>query len=109
MSNNPPAKIIRDGDLKASIWKNENDKGSFFSTTLAKTYTADNGSVRDTTSFSSNDLLRLSELARQAYSQVNQLRREAAQAYAVEQKNKNAGLENNLEHIGSNIDHELEY
>lgn len=79
---NRPADVLRDGALKASIWRNESDKGPFFSTVLAKTYEDRNGNLRDTHSFSGTDLLRVSELARQAYTRSTDLRREAAQEYS---------------------------
>ena len=30
MTNQPPIEVLRDGFLKASIWQNEGDNGSFF-------------------------------------------------------------------------------
>jgi len=70
----PPADVIRDGSLKATIWENDGDKGAYFTTTLAKTYEDKEGKLRDTHSFSSGDLLRVAELARQAYTRSNELR-----------------------------------
>ena len=74
--NRPPADVLRDGSLKATIWENEGEKGVYHSTTLAKTFEDKSGKLRDTHSFSSSDLLRVSELARQAYVRSNQLYRE---------------------------------
>lgn len=74
--NRPPADVIRDGALKATIWENQSEKGAYFTTTLAKTYEDRNGQLRDTHSLSGNDLLRGSELLRQAYTRANELRRE---------------------------------
>lgn len=76
MSDRKPDETLRDGALKAVIWRNEGENGAFFSVTLAKTYKDDRGQYQDTHSFSSGDLLRVSELSRQAYGRVNELRRE---------------------------------
>lgn len=73
--NNKPVEVIRDGNLKASIFRNEGEKGPFFSTTLARTYTDDRG-MHDTNVFSGTDLLRVSELARKAYSTSRDLQKQ---------------------------------
>lgn len=73
MSNtkiNTPAIVIRDGSLKATIWENEGDSGTFLTTTFAKTYSAEGGDPKDTQSFSRNDLLRVAELARRAHEKI---------------------------------------
>ena len=75
-SKNPPVDVLRDGALKASIWENKGENGIYYTTTLAKTYEGKNGSLRDTHSFTGNDLLRVAELARQAYAKTNELRAE---------------------------------
>ena len=78
--NNRPADVIRDGSLKATIWENHSEKnGTYYSTKLAKTYEDEDGKLRDTGSFSGTDLLRVSELARQAYTRSTELRRELRQ------------------------------
>ncbi|MET1414383.1 hypothetical protein ABVF61_19075 [Roseibium sp. HPY-6] len=76
MNGEPPASVIRDGDLKASIWENEGRNGTYFTTTFAKTYRDSNDKPRDTSVFNNSDLLRVSELARQAYGKTNELRQE---------------------------------
>lgn len=74
-TNNAPVMVIRDGALKASIWENEGENGSYLTTTFARTYTKD-GETKDTNSFGRNDLLALSELARRAYGKVAEVHRE---------------------------------
>ena len=74
-----PEDVLRDANLKASIWRNESEKGPYYTTTLARTYKDEQGDYRDTHSFSQNDLLRVAELARGAYGRVNEIRREQAQ------------------------------
>lgn len=73
---NTPLEVLRDGSLKATIWENEGENGTYFSTTFARTYQADDGSLKDSHSFSGSELLRVSELARQAYATVNGYRRD---------------------------------
>lgn len=85
MSGSPPASVIRDGNLKASIWENEGNKGTYFTTTIAKTYRDGNDKIRDTNVFNNSDLLRVSELARQAYGRTNELRQEHLQSQAPTQ------------------------
>ena len=70
-----PVEVLRDGFLKATIWKNEGENGTYFSTTLAKTYEKD-GQPHDGHSFTGADLLRISELARQAYARIRKYRAE---------------------------------
>jgi len=79
MSNNnqrpePPLAVLRDGAIKASIWENQGEKGSYLTTKFAKTYEDRDGQVKDTAAFSQSDLLKVSELARQAYHENRSLR-----------------------------------
>ena len=78
MGKTPPADTIRDGNIKASIWENQSEKGSFFTTPFSKTYEDKDGNLRDTNGFNKGDLLRLAELARSTYSRTHQLQRAAA-------------------------------
>lgn len=76
MSKSPPEETLRDGNLKAAIWRNEGENGPYWSVTLAKTYKDERGAYQDTQSFSGTDLLRVAELSRDAYARTNELRRE---------------------------------
>ncbi len=86
-----PEDTIRDGHLKATIWKNESDKGAFHSTTLAQTYEDTDGNLKDSSSFLTSDLLRISELARTAYNRSRELRHQDG-------KNKQIDDEKNQQH-----------
>jgi hypothetical protein len=68
---------IRDKELKANIWENENERGTYHSVTFAKTITGDDGKPRDVQSFSHNDLLRIAELGRETYGKINDMKRDA--------------------------------
>ena len=85
MSGTPPASILKDGNLKASIWENNGQKGIYYTTTFAKVYEDKNGKLRDTNVFNNSDLLKVSELARQAYGRTNDLRQEHLQSLEAEQ------------------------
>ena len=71
-----PADTIRDGNLKATIWRNEGESGPFYATSFSRSYKDRDGEYRDTHSFVAADLLKLSELARTAYTRTNALHRE---------------------------------
>ena len=73
---NAPRDVLRDGNIKASIWRNEGGKGPFYSVNLARVYRDDQGELRDSHSFAGGDLLRVSELARKTYDRTQELRRE---------------------------------
>ncbi|MDG1288090.1 MAG: hypothetical protein P8P30_11115 [Rickettsiales bacterium] len=64
---------IRDGMLNADIWRNEGEKGAYYSTQFSRAYKDKEGNYRRTDSFSKDDLLRVSELARNAYNRVSEL------------------------------------
>lgn len=68
-TNKAPIIVIRDGALKASVWENEGENGTYLTTTFAKTYTK-NDKPSDTQTFGRSDLLPLSELARRAYAKI---------------------------------------
>jgi len=76
MSSTPPTSVIRDGSLKATIWENNGEKGTYFTTTFAKTYRDQNGDLKDTNVFTNNDLLKVSELAREARSKTRELQQD---------------------------------
>ncbi len=72
-----PVETLRDGAMKAAIWKNESENGPFFAVTFARTYTNGGGELHDTDSFSGSQLLRLARLADKAYGVTAKLTKEA--------------------------------
>lgn len=72
-----PAETLREGPLKAAIWRNEGENGAYHSVSLARTYKDKDGELRDTSSFRAKDMLGLSELARRAHHHTHDLDREA--------------------------------
>lgn len=83
---NRPEDTLRDGSLKATIWRNEGENGEYYSTTIARTWQDEDGNYRDSHSFSGSELLRVSELARGAYARTNELRQEQQQEQSQDQK-----------------------
>ena len=78
MSDNPtnpkrkPAATLRDAPLKATIWKNENAEGAWYSTHFTRTYRNGEG-FRDTDGMRTGDLLALARLAERAYDETRRL------------------------------------
>ena len=62
-----PEETVREGPLKAAIWRNDGENGAYHSVTVARTYKDRDGNLQDTQSFRPKDMLGLSELARQAH------------------------------------------
>jgi hypothetical protein len=76
-----PVETLRDGSIKAAIWRNESGNGAFHSVTFSRTYkNQETGELHDTDSYSGTELLQLSRLAGKAYDRANKLTREARAA-----------------------------
>ena len=76
MSNekSKPAETIRDGAIKATIWKNQGEKGVFFSVNFTRTYTDTDGNFHDGDSYTGTQILQVARLAERAYERVSELR-----------------------------------
>ena len=85
-SSKKPLETLRDGSLKLTFWRNESDNGPFISVTPGNTYEGRDGNLKDSNSFSNSELLRMSELFREAHHLNNELRRELRQT-----KNRDQG------------------
>ncbi len=72
-SKTPPVQTLRDGKLKAVIWKNPSEKGHFYSADLIRSY-QEGDNWKDTHSFSGTELLRIGRLANKAYDRIAELR-----------------------------------
>ena len=75
-----PIETLRDGKLKATIWKNEGEKGAFFSVQITSLYEDQAGNLKDGQSFNRNDLLKVALLATKAYERTAELRIESSSA-----------------------------
>ena len=61
-----PVTTLRCSGIKASIWKNEGTKGPFYNVTVARSYKASDGTMKDSESFGLADLEALLVVAQQA-------------------------------------------
>jgi hypothetical protein len=68
-----PAKTLRDSYLEAAIWRNESEKGAYYSVTLRRSY-KDGDTRKDTTSLNSGDLLAAAHLLTRAHDAIRELR-----------------------------------
>jgi len=66
-----PVETIRDGSIKATIWKQEGENGAFYTADISRTYTDDAGNYHDSKSISGTDLLKASRLAVKAYDWID--------------------------------------
>ena len=76
---------LRDGSLKATIWTNDGQKGTFYSVDFSRTYKDEQDGYRDSKSFSGSELLRIAHLASKAYDRVQELRQSHGEPEADEQ------------------------
>jgi hypothetical protein len=83
-----PVTTLRDGRIAASIWKNENEKGSFHAVTLSRAYTDADGNLQNTNSFSGTDLLKLSRITLLAYDEAKRLAKADASADATDDEDR---------------------
>jgi 5-methylthioribose kinase len=80
-NQNKPIDTLRDGALKATIWKNESEKGAFYSVDISRTYKVGE-QFKDSYSFSGTEPLQVAHLAQQAYDRIGTLRQQDRQANA---------------------------
>ena len=64
-TTNKPAATLRDGRLKATIWKNTGEKGTYHRVDFSRSYQDAKGDWHDSNRFSGTELLRLAHLATQ--------------------------------------------
>ena len=70
---NQPRATIRDGAIKATIWKNPSEKGHFYSVDITRTYKLGDA-FKDSTSFSGSEPLQVARLAERAYDLIAEIR-----------------------------------
>jgi hypothetical protein len=76
-----PIDTLRDGSLKATIWKNSGEKGDFYSVDLTRTY-KQGDQFKDSNSSSGSELLRIARLAHIAYDEIAIMRGKASEEVA---------------------------
>lgn len=72
-TKNKPIRTLRDANIKATIWRNDSEKGAFYSVNFSRSYKTDEG-YKDTDTFSGSDLLKVAHLAGKAYDAIAKLR-----------------------------------
>ena len=76
--NTKPIDTIRDGALKASIWKNTGENGDYYAVRLTRTWRDEQGEYHDSDRFSPSELLRIARLAGIAYDEIIHHKAEAS-------------------------------
>jgi len=79
---NKPVDTLRDGAIKATIWANPSQKGTFYSVEFARTYKSGEA-FKESRSFSGAEPLQLARLAAKAYDAIAELRRKDRDVAAV--------------------------
>ncbi len=69
-STKKPVDTLRDGSLKAVIWANFGEKGTFYSVQLSRSYQDAENNWHESDSFSNAQLLRIARLAQIAYDEI---------------------------------------
>ena len=86
MSNNKgPIDRIPYGNLQASIWENQGDKGAFYNVTFSRSYQVD-GEWKNTNSFNERDVQLLAKLAVDAGVRMRELSQGQTQVEEPAQK-----------------------
>ncbi len=67
-----PIDTLRDGRVKATIWKNESEKGDIYSVVFSRTY-KEGDALKNAPSLNRQDLLKVSRLANKAYDLISEL------------------------------------
>ncbi len=75
-----PAHKIRSGVLQVTIWRNQGEKGSYYTVNPSRSYKQGDDIWKETDSLGADDLLAMAELLREAYVWIKVQRRADAQA-----------------------------
>ncbi len=80
---NEPASRIRYGLIEVTIWKNQGKERPFYSSTITRSYKAEDSSWKQTASLSPSDLLVASLAFQDAYRAIQELQASERSADAV--------------------------
>ena len=72
--NKQPVARINLHPVSAAIWRNENEKGAFYSFTVERSYKDDAGKWHRSGSFNASDLLLLAKVSDLAHTKIHELR-----------------------------------
>ena len=65
-----PVFEARYGSLRASVWRQESDKGVWFNVTLSRTYKDESGAWQSSNSFGARELLAVAKLCNDAHTWI---------------------------------------
>jgi hypothetical protein len=80
-----PAETLRDGNIKATIWRNFGEKGAYYRTQFSRSYKDLNGNYHETSTFNGADILKIGRLAERAYDIEQKLRQQDREAQKEQQ------------------------
>jgi hypothetical protein len=70
-----PTHKLRDGCLSVCIWRNQGERGNYFTATPQRSYKKGDDTWKETDSLTGDDLLAMAELLREAYSWIRMQKR----------------------------------
>jgi hypothetical protein len=65
-----PVFEARYGRLRASVWRQESEKGPWFNVTLSRSYKDDDGNWQNSSSFGTRDLLEVAKLCNEVHTWI---------------------------------------
>jgi hypothetical protein len=77
LDGNHPVHTVRHRNIKASIWRNETEKGPMYKVSVVRSY-REGTEWRDTHSFGYDDLMNVAKLMYDAHSVISELRAKEA-------------------------------
>lgn len=77
---NAPVEIIRDGNTKVSIFKNERENFTAYSMEAGRIYTDKGGQVHEAKSFSANEALKVARLLERGYDRIGEFKKQHQQS-----------------------------
>lgn len=72
-AGNQPVHVVRHRSIKATIWRNQTEKGPMYNVTVTRSY-RDGEAWRDSHSFGYDDLMNVAKLMYDAHSFISELR-----------------------------------
>lgn len=76
--SNRPVDTLRDGPLKLAIFRNQSERGDFYSAVPGRIYTDEKtGEIREVSSLSGSELLRMANLLTKGYERVAEFREQS--------------------------------
>lgn len=68
-----PAAIVRQGNLKCLLWRNQGENGAWYTADLVRTFKTESG-FQETNKVPADDLLRVAFLAQQSFTKLQELK-----------------------------------